>query len=149
MRNGWSLLTIFVEMLVIPQVHPRRWTNTTSTAIFNVMWRADALLLLKACADSCDAGMTYMDACITYIMPFVVRRVTWESWPYKQGRPPISWGGCRRECRPIGGCKRDCWQAGVLTKVCRSMFTAVTQYAACEKPTRKQPIGILERRCSQ
>ena len=105
--------------------------------IVNVMMVADAVLF-ETCAESCDAGMANIDACLTYIMPFAVHRVTWEPWPYKQGRyamqdhrscPPTSWGGCRRECSPIGGCKKECWQAGVLTKVCRSMFTAVTQNA--------------------
>ena len=46
---------------------------------------ADAVLLIKTCAESCDAGMANLDACVMYIMPFVVHRVTWEAWPYKQG----------------------------------------------------------------
>ena len=106
---------------------------------------ADAVLFETCSAESCDAGMANLDACIMYIMPFVVHRVTWEAWPYKQGRyascPPISWGGCRRECRPIGGRKRECSQAGVLTKVCRSMFAAVLYYA---EPKTKRSLSLSD-----
>ena len=53
---------------------------------------ADAVLF-QTCAESRDAGMANIDACIMDIMPFVVHRVAWEAWPYKQGRyalcPPI------------------------------------------------------------
>ena len=114
-------------------------------SMVNVRMVADAVLLIKTCAESCDAGMANLDACVMYIMPFVVHRVTWEAWPYKQGRyascPPISWGGCRRECRPIGGRKRACSQAGVLTKVCRSMFAAVLYYA---EPKTKHSMSLSD-----
>ena len=106
---------------------------------------ADAVLFETCSAESCDAGMANLDACVMYIMPFVVHRVTWEAWPYKQGRyascPPISWGGCRRECSPIGGRKRTCSQAGVLTKVCRSMFAAVLYYA---EPKTKHSMSLSD-----
>ncbi len=96
----------------------------------NVMMVADA----QTCAESCVAGITTnFDACIMYILPFVVHRVTWDAWPDMQGRyavcPPTSWGHCRRECSPSCGRKRTCSQAGVLAKVCRSMFAAVVNYA--------------------
>ena len=112
--------------------------------IVNVMMVADAVLL-ETCAESCDAGMANIDACVMYIMPFVVHRVTWEAWPHKQGRyalrPPIFWGGFRRECSPIGGRKRTCSQAGVLTKVCRSMFAAVLYYA---EPKTKHSMSLSD-----
>ena len=85
--------------------------------IVNVMMVADAVLF-ETCAESCDAGMANIDACIMDIMPFVVHRVTWEAWPDRQGRysvcPPMSWGGGRRECSPI-----DWWtQENMLASRC-------------------------------
>ena len=83
---------------------------------------------------------SHLDACIMYVLPFVVHRVTWDAWPYKQGQyaacPPTSWGHCKRECSPAGeGKKRTCSQAGELVKVCRSMFAAVIN---CGEPPTKQ-----------
>ena len=103
-----------------------------------VVMDADALIH-RQCANSLEDGLTsHLDACIMYVMPFVVHRVTWDAWPDRQGRyavcPPTSWGHCKRECSPIGGGKRTCTQAGVLVKVCRSMFAAVIN---CGEPPTK------------
>ncbi len=102
-----------------------------------VVMDADALIN-RQCANSLEDGLApHLDACIMYVMPFVVHSVTWDAWPYKQGRyaacPPTSWGHCKRECSAIGG-KRTCSQAGVLVKVCRSIFAAVMN---CGEPPTK------------
>ena len=103
-----------------------------------VVMDADALIN-RQCANSLEDGLaSHLDACIMYVLPFVVHRVTWDAWPDRQGQyaacPPTSWGHCKRECSPIGGGKRTCSQAGVLVKVCRSMFAAVMN---CGEPPTK------------
>ena len=45
-------------------------------SMVNVRMVADAVLLIKTCAESCDAGMANLDARVMYLMPFVVHRVT-------------------------------------------------------------------------
>ncbi len=124
MKGGSLLVTSMKSrMVMVPQVKQR-------LPIVKIMMSADAaLLLMFEHALSCDACVANMlDTCLAFIMQFLVHRVTWRPWPFRRSRLPLTWGGRRRECTPIGGRKRDCWQAGVLTKVCRSMFTAVIQY---------------------
>ena len=91
---------------------------------------ADALIT-RQCANSLEIGLaSQIDACIMYVLPFLVHRITWDAWPLPQLQyaacPPTSWGHCKRDCSPTGeGKKRTCSQAGELVKVCRSMFAAV------------------------
>ena len=100
---------------------------------------ADALIHQQRANSLVDGLTSHLDACIMYVMPFVVHRVTWDAWPDRQGRyavcPPTSWGHCKRECSPVGEGKRTCSQAGVLVKVCRSMFAAVIN---CGEPPTKR-----------
>ena len=124
MKGGKLLVTSMKSrMVTVPQLKRR-------VPIVNIMVGANVALWMFEHALSCDACVANMlVTCLAFIMQFLVHRVTWQQWPFKRKRIPLGWGGCRRECMPVGGRKRDCWQAGVLTKVCRSMFTAVIQYA--------------------
>ena len=94
--------------------------------------------------------MTNLDVCTPYILSFVLHHVVLGSLPSTiNGRrkylkdirfwPPIYWGSrpIPQSC-PFGGCWMECSLAGVLTRVSRSMFAAVKQYAACEKLTRNK-----------
>ena len=54
-----------------------------------VVMDADALIN-RQCANSLEDGLApHIDACIMYVMPFVVHRVTWDAWPDRQGRSDI------------------------------------------------------------
>ena len=67
-------MLLMMERVFVPKVHQRRWTTATSIAIVNLMLRADALKL-KSCAESCDAGMANLEACLPYVLPFVLHQL--------------------------------------------------------------------------
>ena len=50
-----------------------------------VVMVSDALIHQQRANSLVDGLTSHLDACIMYVMPFVVHRVTWEAWPYKQG----------------------------------------------------------------
>ena len=145
-----------MESGFFPKVHQqfqwRQCAMATSIAISDLILRADALKL-KSCAESCDAGMASLDDCLPYVLPFVLHHVTLKPWPVAKERyalkdpqfwPPRSWGGPIGRSCPFGGCWRERWPAGVLTRVSRSMFAAVKQYAKSEKLTRNKPLTYSE-----
>ncbi len=74
---------------------------------------ADALIT-RQCANSLEIGLaSQIDACIMYVLPFLVHRITWDAWPLPQLQyaacPPTSWGHCKRDCSPTGEGKKNSW----------------------------------------
>ena len=118
----------------------------------------------------CYSGMANFDACLQYVLPFVLHHpIRWsfpvaanltapKPWPYISGPVVAMWNrsldprqywsatscgsGAARGPRicQFGGCRNACWQAKELTSVSIATFASVKQQAKSEKARRSTAV---------